>query len=113
MDPTEVLLGHREDRAVIVRGDRPDIQMGALYNQTACLVLTRGIEPIEYVKYEAEQEEVSVMVVSTDTLATMDALNNITDRARFDHPLKLEAFVGLLEEHVDLPALLGALGATD
>ena len=113
MDPTEAVLGHREDRAVIVRGDRPDIQMGALNNKTACLVLTKGIEPIEYVKYEAEQEEVSVMVVSTDTLATMDALNSLTDGARFDHPLKLETFVGLLEEHVDLPALLGALGVAD
>jgi BioD-like phosphotransacetylase family protein len=53
------------------------------------------------------------MVVSTDTLATMDALNSLTDGARFDHPLKLETFVGLLEEHVDLPALLGALGVAD
>ena len=110
MDPAEVSLGHRENKAVIVRGDRPDIQMGALNTPTACLVLTKGVEPIEYVKYEAEQEEVSVMVVPTDTLETMDALNDLINRARFDHPLKLDRFTDLLDQHVDMNALFTGVG---
>ena len=56
-----------ENKAVIVRGDRPDLQMAALNTSTACIVLTKGVEPIEYVRYEAEQEEVSLIVVETDT----------------------------------------------
>jgi len=110
MDPGEYYFIERENKAVISRGDRPDIHMSALATPTACLVLTKGIEPIEYVKYEAEQEEVSVMVVETDTLETMGAVDSLIDRARFDHPLKLERYGELLKQHGDLPGLLGLLG---
>ena len=110
MDPVELYFGTRENKAVIVRGDRPDLQMGALNTETSCMVLTKGIEPIEYVSYEAEQEEVSVMIVETDTLSTMDAANTLMDRARFDHPLKLSRYAELLDRHVDLPALFSAMG---
>ena len=110
MDPGELYFGLRAHKAVVVRGDRPDIQMPALATETSCLVLTGGVEPIEYVKYEAEQEEVPIMVVATDTLATMDALGALFDRARFDHPLKLSRYGELLERHADLPAIFGRLG---
>lgn len=110
MDPGEVHFSVYGNKAVIVRGDRPDVQMAALKTPTSCMVLTRGIEPIEYVKYEAEQEEVSLMVVETDTLTTMEALSGLVDRARFDHPLKLDRYGELLEQHVDIGALLGGLG---
>ena len=107
MDPGELYFRVRENKAVIVRGDRPDVQMSALATPTVCMVLTNGIEPVEYVKYEAEQEGVPLVVVPTDTLGTMDALATLMDRTRFDHPLKLTRFAELLEAHVDLPALLG------
>jgi len=110
MDPGELYFGERSDKAVIVRGDRPDVQMPALNSLTSCMVLTKGIEPIEYVKYEAEQEEVALMVVQTDTLDTMEALNSLMGRARFDHPLKLSRYGELVGQHVDLPALFGVLG---
>ena len=110
MDPGDLYFGLRDNKAVIVRGDRPDVQMPALSTPTACMVLTKGIEPIEYVRYEAEQEEVSVLVVQTDTLSTMDALNSLMARARFDHPLKLDRFTELVEGHLDLEALFSAIG---
>ena len=110
MDPGEYYFGQRGNKAVIARGDRPDLHMSALATPTACMVLTKGIDPIEYVRYETEQEEVSVMVVETDTLETMGAVDSLIDRTRFDHPLKLERYRELLEQHADLPGLLGLLG---
>lgn len=110
LDGGEQWFSQYSDNAVIVRGDRPDIQMSALRASISCLVLTNGVDPIEYVKYEAEQEEVPVMVVGADTIATMDALNTLTDRALFDHPRKLERFIQLVEEHVDLGPIMTSLG---
>lgn len=110
MDPGELTFQLRDNKAVIVRGDRPDVQMSALVTPTACLILTKGVDPIEYVKYEAEQEEVSVMVVETDTLTTMDAMSSVIAGARFDHPRKLARFGELLEEHVDLAQVWRGLG---
>ena len=50
------------------------------------------------------------MVVKSDTIATMDAMNSLMERALFDHPRKLDRFVQLVEEYIDLQCVLGALG---
>jgi hypothetical protein len=110
LDSGEVYFGTRDSKAVIVRGDRPDVQMSALTTPTACLVLTDDIEPIEYVLYEAELEEVPIAVVGSDTMDTMAALNDVSSRARFDHPAKLQRLSELMGEHVDTDALYGAVG---
>ncbi len=110
MDPGEVHFSVYDNKAVIVRGDRPDVQMAALKTSTSCMVLTNGIRPIEYVKYEAEQENVPLIVVETDTISTMDMLGEFIDIAQFDHHKKLERYGDLLEQHVDLTSLLSRLG---
>ena len=110
MDPGELYFGTRANKAVIVRGDRPDIQMSALDTPTACLVLTKGIDPIEYVKYEAEQEEVPVVVAPSDTMTTMDSLAALMEGSRFDHPAKLSRYAELLEDGLNLEALFDAAG---
>ena len=94
LDSGELYFGTRDSKAVIVRGDRPDVQMSALTTPTLCLLLTGGIDPIEYVLYEAELEEVPVAVVPAETLDAMAALNDLSARARFDHPAKLPASLG-------------------
>ena len=111
LDPGEYYYGIHENRAAIVRGDRPDLQMSALSAPgfTACLVATGGITPIEYVRYEAEQEETPIILVQSDTLDTMARLDNLLDISRFNHPDKLRRGVALLEEHVDIEGLLHAL----
>lgn len=110
MDPGELYFGTKNNKAVIVRGDRPDVQLSALNTSTACLVLTNGIEPIEYVKYEAELEKTPVMVVETNTLQTMDILNTLMDNTKFDHISKLLEFSQLLDSHLDLPNLYRNIG---
>ena len=109
MDSGELYFGIRENKAVIMRGDRPDLQMAALKTPTTCMILTKGIEPIEYVVNEAELEGVPVMVVDSDTTSTMERLGNVLDLARFDHPLKLERFAKLMRAGVDVDALRAQL----
>ena len=111
LDPGEYYYGIHDNRAAIVRGDRPDLQMSALGAPgfTACLVATGGITPIEYVRYEAEQEETPIILVQTDTLDTMARLDSLLDGSNFSHPDKLRRGVELLEEHVDVEGLLKAL----
>jgi len=113
MDPGEHYFGVLDSKAVIVRGDRPDLQMAALKTPTACIVMTKDIEPIEYVQYEAREEQVPVIIVETDTLETMEALNGLMHSARFDHPLKLARYAELANQHINLPALYGSLGLSE
>ena len=113
MDSGTLYFSLHRNKAVVVRGDRPDIQMAALATPTACMILTMGIPPIEYVLNEAELEEVPLIVVDMGTLETMDALATLQDNARFDHPAKLERMSELVRCHVDLGAIERGMGMAD
>ena len=102
LDPGELRFGLYDNNAVVVRGDRPDIQMSALNASVSCLVLTGGVDPIEYISYEAREEETPVMVVESDTLTTMSLLNDVTASARMDTAHKVAKFSELLQAHADL-----------
>ena len=99
----------RANKAVISRGDRPDIQMSALSTPTSCLIATSGITPLEYVQYEAEQEEVPIIVVEKDTLSVAADLETIYQKCKFDHMLKLERFTQLVHANIDLQTILKIL----
>ena len=112
MDSGRDYFALHDNKATIVRGDRPDIQMASLQTPTTCMVLTEGTDPIEYVLNEAELEEVPIVVTESDTLATMKALNGVQKRARFSHPAKLARYSELLEQHADLEAIRTRLTPT-
>lgn len=101
MESPETYFGRTENKAVIVRGDRPDIQLAALTHTVKCLILTGGISPIEYVHYTAQQMQVPILVAKHDTVTTCDELSTITERSTIYHPEKIEQFVKLLDVHVD------------
>ena len=105
LDPGELRFGLYDNSAAVIRGDRPDMQMSALNGGVACLVLTGGFDPIEYISYEAREEETPVMVVEPDTLSTMALLNDVTQGASMDSASKMERFAALLEQNVDVDRL--------
>ena len=105
MDRGTTYFGRAESKAVIVRGDRPDIQLAALSTPLTCLVLTDGHEPIQYVYYEAERQEVPVLVVQQDTISTAHAVDIMLQEASCRHPVKLERFQQLLSAYADLPSI--------
>ena len=105
MDPGQYVFSTRNKKAVVVRGDRPDVQMSALQTDMECFIMTNGLEPIEYVKYESDEEDVAVIIVETNTLETMDRLASLQKLARFDHPEKLERAKILVSENVCVETL--------
>jgi len=107
MDPGEYIFSTRNKKAVIVRGDRPDVQMSALQTDMQCFILTRGMEPIEYVKYECDEEEVAAIIVDMDTIETMKAVGPLQLHARFDHPDKLDRAKKLLADVTDVKTITG------
>lgn len=110
MDEGALYFGTKDNKVVITRGDRPDLQMSALSTQTSCLIMTKGINPIEYVKYEAQEEGVSIIVVDKDTINTMESLNSLIDNSKFDHMSKLERLDELIKSEVDSALLLNEIG---
>ena len=106
MDPGEYSFTTRDKKAVVVRGDRPDVQMSALNTDMECFIMTNGMDPIEYIKYEAVEEGVSIMIVQSDTLDTMENISKLQQLAEFDHPDKLSKAKKLISDHVNIDQLL-------
>jgi BioD-like phosphotransacetylase family protein len=96
----------RNNTGVIVRGDRPDVQLAAIQTDTTrALVLTKGVRPVEYVLYEAAQREIPIVVVPGNTHDVAEQLEGLQPNVGFDHADKLARMVDLVSEHVDVAAL--------
>ena len=89
--------------AAIIRGDRPDVQLGALQSgKVKALILTKGIEPIEYVYYEAQTLEIPIILSEKDTETTVNSLETINKKSNFNHPDKLQRISDLISEHCNI-----------
>ena len=64
-------FSRKDNKAVIVRGERPDCQLAALATSTRCLVLTGGVKPHVQVQSLAEEKGVPLLLTSQDTLTTV------------------------------------------
>jgi len=96
----------RKNTGVIVRGDRPDVQIAAIQTDTTrALVLTKGVRPVEYVMYEAEQRGIPLVVVPGNTHDVAEQLEGLQPQVEFDHADKLARMVELVSEHIDVAAL--------
>jgi BioD-like phosphotransacetylase family protein len=105
LDFGETYFGRYSNQAVITRSARPDIQMASMLAGARCLVLTGGAEPAEYVKAEALQREVPLILVEGNTLDTAEALAGLLQQANTHSTQKIQRFLHLLRSHLDLDAL--------
>lgn len=105
LDQGGYVFGRRENKAVIVRGDRPDLQMAALDTSTACLILTGGKTPVQYIAHHAQLRQTPMLATPSSTLDTMELLHSIGDKASVHSPHKAQCFADLLEAHCDLGSL--------
>lgn len=106
MDLGPTYFGRHCNQAVIVRAGRPDIQMAGLMPQTRCLVLTGKEEVAQYVKAEALQQGVPVVLVDSNTVETAEVLGGILDNASPPTLGKVRRFLQLLRGNLDLDARL-------
>ena len=100
-------FGRKNNKAAIVRGDRPDMQLAALETSTRCLVLSGSNQPPIYSVLE-KAENRGIPIISTET-ATSDIVASIEDtlsKARFNQEKKLPKLAEIMKQHLDLQAVL-------
>lgn len=105
LDRNPGYFGRQETKAVILRSERPDLQLEALATPTSCLVLTGGGEVSPSVLGKARAERVPVIRVTTETAALIDALEAALAGGRFAQEGKLAHLAGLMRERFDFSAL--------
>ena len=96
------------DAAVITGGDRSDLQTAALEAPgVRALVLTGGHRPSSAVLGKAEEKGVPVLLVTTDTLTTVDRAEDIVQTGRTQDEETVERMVELLDAHADVDEIFG------
>ena len=98
------------NKVVITGGDRTDIQLAALETSTACLVLTGNLHPSPLIVKQAEEFDIPVLLVRTNTLETVEAIERVFGKTRLGQSAKLKQFEDLLAAHVDIDRLFRVLG---
>ncbi len=95
--------------AVVTGGDRTDIQFAALETSTQCLVLTGQIPPTPEILERATDLEVPIVSVDSDTLSTVERIDELFGQVRLHEPIKVRCIQELIAAHFDMDRLLSLL----
>tara|TARA_B110000263_G_scaffold98265_1_gene85840 strand:+ start:49 stop:960 length:912 start_codon:yes stop_codon:yes gene_type:complete len=100
----------KENVALIVRGDRPDLQLSAIQSETiAVIIATTNITPVEYVIHEAKRLEIPILIVEENTEEAIEKLSNSIDSFKFDHKDKILYSNKILNDNLNFDSLFEKL----
>ena len=99
-----------KNNAVIVGGDRADIQLSAIESGTECLVLTGELYPSELIISRAEQKNIPIIVIRDDTYTVAKKVERLSVRLRLRDKAKVAHGTELVMKNVNFPLLYKHLG---
>ncbi|MFW6236640.1 MAG: phosphotransacetylase family protein [Desulfovibrionales bacterium] len=99
-----------KNSAVIVGGDRSDVQLVALEGSCQCLVLTGNLYPNDIILTRAEVLEVPIVVVRDDTFTVAKKMEAILSRHKLRDVIKIQQGAQLVSSNLDFEYLNEALG---
>ncbi len=101
-----------KNSALIVAGDRPDLQVIALENPNIkCLVLTRNIEPPKPILGKAKLLKKPIILVKDDTANTIEKIHELFGKIRIKGE-KVERMKNLVKKYIDTSKLVEHLSLT-
>jgi hypothetical protein len=103
-------FSRKAKKAVVIRGERADMQLAVLQTSTKCLILTNNVKPLSTVISQAAEKHVPIVVVKQDTFTTIAGIEEALAKANFRNLEKLQKFEDLLERYFDFKALYLELG---
>ena len=110
IDPGTEYFSRKANKAVVVRGERPDMQMAALETSMRCLVLSGNAAPIQAVRYRAEDKGVPIIVIKNDTASTVMAIEGALNNVRFNQRNKLPKLTEIMEKNFSFQTVSQGLG---
>jgi len=113
VDPGPEYFGRKANKAVVVSGERPDMQLAALETSIRCLVLSGNTAPIPAVLYGAEDKSIPIISAKGDTIAIVASIEDALGKARFNQEKKLSKLTEIVEQHFNFQALYQGLSLAD
>lgn len=104
-DPGQTYFTRTQTEAVIVRSDKPDLQLAALNSGAGCLIVTGGLPVLSYVNERVADDEIPLLRTTLDTKQVVSAIEDLFGTAPFTGDAKIKRIESHLA-HLDLDALL-------
>ena len=103
-------FGRKTNKAVVLRSERPDMQLAALETSTSCLVLSGDTAPVSQVLHGAEEKRAPIILVKEDIVTTVTSIEEALGEARFGQEKKLPKLAEIMGEHFDFETVYRGLG---
>jgi BioD-like phosphotransacetylase family protein len=105
VDPGPVYFGRKKNKAVVVRSNRPDMQLAALETSTRCLILCGDASPTTAVMYEAGAKKVPIVLTEADIITTVGNIEFALGRSRFRQEKKLPKLAEIVKQNFNFPVV--------
>jgi len=109
VDPGPEYFGRKDNKAVVVRSERPDMQLAALETSLRCLVLTGDAAPKPDVLYRAEEKSVPIILARDDITTIVSNIESALGKTGFNQE-KLQKLTEIMEQHFDFQTVYKGLG---
>jgi uncharacterized protein len=109
----ENFLAHfikHKNSAIIVGGDRSDVQLVALEGSCPCLILTGNLYPNDIILTRSEVLQTPIIMVREDTFAVAKKMENILSRHKLRDMIKVNHGVQIVADALDFELLRQRLG---
>jgi len=104
-------FGRKNNKAAVIRNDRPDMQLAALETSTRCLILSNSTEPPAYgVRQKAENKGIPIIIAESDSSAIVTSIEEALGKTRFNQEKKLSRLAEIMRQDLDFPAILNESG---
>ncbi len=110
LDSGPSYFNRKSNKAVLVRGERADMQLAALETPTKVMVLTGGVKPIDQVSKQARRRKVPIVVTQEDTVTALSLVSDAVQKATFAHRQKLSKLDEILAQNFDFKGLYKSVG---
>jgi BioD-like phosphotransacetylase family protein len=109
VDPGPEYYSRKSSKAVVTRGERPDMQLAALETSTRCLILCGSTLPTAAVRYRAEIKKVPIILTRGGIAEVVDSIEDALGKGRFSQERKLPRLAEIMEQNFSFPALNAGL----
>ena len=100
-------FGRKNNKAAVVRGDRPDMQLAALETSTRCLVLSGSKEPpVSSVLQKAENRGIPVISTESAIDDIIAGIEDILGKTRLNQEKKLPKLAEIIKQNLDVQAIV-------
>jgi BioD-like phosphotransacetylase family protein len=99
-------LRRKPGSAVIVGGDRTDLQLAALHAGSPCIIMTGNIRPSELILKQAQEKGVTLVTVREDTYDVAQAMTRILRSKKIRELPQIRLAVARLEKSLPLATFL-------